>query len=411
MRHALTRVALVSCVLALAAATGPAGAAGADSTLKPTSRQQANWTKFHFNLGNTGFNPFENVINTSNVSSLVSAWQGVTGTSSTSSPAVVHGVVYVGMDDNKLYAFDAAGVTNCSGTPKTCKPLWTGATGFSIRSSPAVVRGVVYVGSSDGKLYAFDAAGVTNCSGTPKTCAPLWTGATGSSIGFSSPAVANGVVYIGADDGKLYAFDAAGNTNCSGTPKTCQPLWTGATGYFIESSPALAGGVVYIGSYDGKLYAFDAAGNTNCSGTPKTCQPLWTAPTGTTVYSPAVAQGIVYAGAGHKLYAFDAAGNTNCSGTPKVCTPLWTGAPGFRCVCSVSVAGGLVYAGSARYTSGNLYAFDASGVTNCSGTPKTCTPLWTGPTGRNYLNSAAAVVNGVVYVASGYANLRVFALP
>src|SRR5439155_24020928 len=114
VRHALTRVALVSCVLALAAATGPAGAAGADSTLKPTSRQQANWTKFHFNLGNTGFNPFENVINTSNVSSLVSAWQGVTGTSSTSSPAVVHGVVYVGMDDNKLYAFDAAGVTNCS---------------------------------------------------------------------------------------------------------------------------------------------------------------------------------------------------------------------------------------------------------------------------------------------------------
>mgnify|MGYP006197310001 CR=1 FL=1 len=30
---------------------------------------------------------------------------------------------------------------------------------------------VVYVGSFDTKLYAFDAAGVTNCSGSPNTCA------------------------------------------------------------------------------------------------------------------------------------------------------------------------------------------------------------------------------------------------
>ena len=35
----------------------------------------------------------------------------------------------------------------------------------------------------------------------------LWVSApTGNSI-FSSPAVANGVVYVGSDDDKLYAFD------------------------------------------------------------------------------------------------------------------------------------------------------------------------------------------------------------
>jgi outer membrane protein assembly factor BamB len=67
---------------------------------------------------------------------------------------------------------------------------------------------------------------------------------------------------------------------------------------------------------------------------------------------------------------------------------------------------GVVYAGStsARDTSGNLEAFDANGITNCSGTPKVCQPLWTGPTGPNTAvlgeGTAPAVANGVVYIAS-----------
>ena len=85
----------------------------------------------------------------------------------------------------------------------------------------------MYVGSqtsfsnNDGKLNAFTAAG---CGQT--VCAPLWQGLAGpQSILDSSPAVANGVVFVGAFDGKLYAFDADG---CGRA--TCTPLWTGATG-------------------------------------------------------------------------------------------------------------------------------------------------------------------------------------
>ncbi len=81
----------------------------------------------------------------------------------------------------------------------------------------------VYVGSDDDKLYAFDATVSTNCAGTPKTRVPFWTAFTGSVIG-SSPAVANGVVYVGSGDNKMYAFDAAGSINCGGAPKTCAPL-------------------------------------------------------------------------------------------------------------------------------------------------------------------------------------------
>jgi outer membrane protein assembly factor BamB len=112
-------------------------------------------------------------------------------------------------------------------------------------SSPAVANGVVYVGSEDGKLYAFNAAGTTNCSGAPKTCSPLWSASAGTSVD-SSPAVANGVVYVGSIDGNMYAFDVG----------TGGPLWSATTGDVVASSPAVADGVVYVGSSDGKLYAF-----------------------------------------------------------------------------------------------------------------------------------------------------------
>jgi len=78
---------------------------------------------------------------------------------------------------------------------------------------------------------------------------PLWTATTGATI-FSSPAVANGVVYIGSYDRKLYAFKATG----CGQP-TCSPLWTTTTASMIISSLAVADGVVYVGSYH-NLYAF-----------------------------------------------------------------------------------------------------------------------------------------------------------
>jgi outer membrane protein assembly factor BamB len=190
------------------------------------------------------------------------AWTGATGGAIYySSPAVANGVVYVGSEDGRLYAY----AVGCA-SGGTCDPLWTGAiTGSYMASSPAVATGVVYVGSQDGKLYAFDAAGgAANCTGSApaRTCTPLWTATTGTPI-YSSLTVANGVLYVGSNDHNLYAFDAAGGAaNCTGSApgRTCTPLWTGATGAAIFSSPAVANGVVYVGSQDDKLYAFDAAG-------------------------------------------------------------------------------------------------------------------------------------------------------
>ena len=72
---------------------------------------------------------------------------------------------------------------------------WTLTTNGSVHSSPAVVNGVVYVGSFDFKVYAVNAT-----SGRL-----LWTATTGGGV-FSSPAVVQGVVYVGSEDNKVYAF-------------------------------------------------------------------------------------------------------------------------------------------------------------------------------------------------------------
>ena len=125
-----------------------------------------------------------------------------------SSPAVANGVVYVGSEDDNLYAFDANGVTGCSGTPTTCSPLWTATiTAFPIDSSPTVENGVVYVGSSNQEVQAYDASGTINCSGTPKVCTPLWhtPSQSGGTI-YDSPIVVNGTLYYGSGNGSVYAF-------------------------------------------------------------------------------------------------------------------------------------------------------------------------------------------------------------
>src|SRR5262249_41232998 len=146
------------------------------------------YAAFGFDLQHTHFNPVEQTLSPDTVPHLVSYWVASTGTTINSSPAVVNGVVYVGCDDDRLYAFDAS-----SG-----RQLWTFSTNGRVYSSPAVNNGIVYFGSSGGRFYALDA--VTGQS--------RWTFSTSNQIN-SSPIVADGIVYFGAFDTMLYALNAS----------------------------------------------------------------------------------------------------------------------------------------------------------------------------------------------------------
>jgi hypothetical protein len=281
----------------------------------------------------------------------------------TGSPVVANGVLYVpGYGDGialaqggaYVSAFDPAGTTDCTGSPKVCVPMWTTTgppTSTGNSGSPAISNGVLYI--ADGTLFAFDAAGSTDCSGTPTVCAPLWTASlTSSGPTYAAPSVADGTVFVSSWYGGLYAFDAAGSTNCSTSAgvTTCTPLWR-ATGLgSIGGRPAVANGVVYVSSPAG-VSAFDAAGSTNCSGavTARTCAPLWGTGAngvGDPNSSPAVANGVVYVSSnGSGTYGYDAAGTANCSTTKGVttCAPLWSAVTGFTGGGSPAVVNGVVY--------------------------------------------------------------------
>jgi outer membrane protein assembly factor BamB len=260
------------------------------------------------------------------------------------------------------------------------KVKWSFHTKGMVLSSPAVSDGVVYVGSTDGRLYALDCA----------TGAKRWEFRTGARV-TSSPAVANGTVFFGSYDSNFYALDAA-----NGKVK-----WKFATGGehrftakhlhgiepaaetmpdpfdFYLSSPAVWNGAVYFGSGDGNVYALDAA-----SGAVK-----WKYQTGDVVHaSPAIANGAVFIGSWDSyMYALDAATGALRWRFKTGEDPDIHNQQGIQ--SSAAVANGTVYFGC---RDSHLYAVDET----------TGKQRWVLNTSPSWVISSPAVRDGVVYTAT-----------
>jgi len=158
------------------------------------------------------------------------------GTASMSSPAVVDGVVFVSSDDDygNVYALHA----------NNGSVIWKYSVGTQGQGggSPAVVDGKVFVGSyANGKVYALNATnGVL-----------IWSyNRTGSQY-YNSPAVAYGKVFI-TEWGYVLALNATDGTL----------MWKRDGSISGGSTPAVADGKVFVGSTNGYVYALNATDGT-----------------------------------------------------------------------------------------------------------------------------------------------------
>jgi carboxypeptidase T len=294
------------------------------------------------------------------------------------------------------------GVYDDGGTRPNNVLKWKYTTRAPVESSPAISNGVVYVGSNEGNVYAFNAT----------TGSKLWNYTAGGVI-YSSPAISNGVIYIGRKD--VFALNAS----------TGMKIWNYSNGYGFSSSPAIANGVVYIGGEDSNAYALDASSG----------KKLWNFTTEWkynftySVSTPAVDNGIVYFGNGKGIfYALNASTGSKIWestigyvwGSPAIAdgvvyvkstgnntvfafnaltgSILWKttldGHGGYGLDSSPAVANGMIYIGGDEY----LYALNVS----------TGIILWNSTSGFSRSQSSPAIANGVVYVGSENNNLYAF---
>jgi len=196
----------------------------------------------------------------------------------------------------------------------------------------------------------------------------------------SSPAVVDGVAYVGAYDG-FHALDLQERTE----------LWwqDGLNGDNEFSSPAVVNGVVYFGTWTGDVYALAA----------DTGEILWQQnivpeENWPQIYSPAVADGVVYltadwwpedGGSVATVYALDADNGNVLWSTDVVSTTELNN------ISDPVVVNGMVYVGTTNY---GVYALDAS-----TGTEVWHYPM---PSGAWFsdvnFDGYVVVQNGLVYV-------------
>lgn len=163
------------------------------------------------------------------------------------------------------------------------RKLWSFRTGDAVRSSPVIAAGKVFVGSDDGCVYALNLADGSLA----------WKAKAGGAVE-SPPLYLNGTVYAGADDGLLYAL-AADTGDVRWTYRTEARIAGSANWVTLSNEVTL----IVVGSYDAKLHAVDAASGTG----------RWTCATGGYINgAPAISRGrVVFGGCDMFLRVVDAA--------------------------------------------------------------------------------------------------------
>lgn len=132
--------------------------------------------------------------------------------------------------DGKVRAYNPDGARRWEVT------LQGAAQGLGCRGTPAIARdGTVVVGSDDGGIYGL----------APADGHTVWRAATLGPVRSSARVDADGWMYLGSEDDRVYALDPQGTV-----------MWSVTLGADVDSTPALLpDGTLVVGCDDGALYA------------------------------------------------------------------------------------------------------------------------------------------------------------
>ena len=216
----------------------------------------------------------------------------------------------------------------------------------------------------------------TSSNTGPETNATVWKWYQGLSTITSTrdptesvaltPAVVNGVVYVGTDNNSVVALNEF----------TGAIIWESYTGDYVRTPPTVADGKVFVGSWDGYMYALDATNgkliwkhgpidlNEGLS------SGLWT-------MSPIVTQGLVVFGA-QQIYALNETNGNLVWNT--------TMSEGQSQSFGIALSGNEIITGS---LDDNVYALNLT----------TGNIIWTYPTGA-YIEAVPSIAYGDVFVGS-----------
>ena len=287
------------------------------------------WTIFGYDAALTHFSA-DNNINSANVSTVK---QLFTANGAYASPVESGGVVYAGGQKGNLYAFDANGVTAVRGTPNLCSPLWTGDDGWlrhlgppqwravwsmSSRTHPRPQRHALRLRRQRGDQLLGHAQGVPAALDRFHTAAGSVAG-RGQRRGLHRRLLRRGLrrQRVNRLLGHAQGVPAALDQHAQTPHSPRRPSPTGSS-----TPPA------------------ERLETTRSSPIRPTAPPTARAPRppavpcGRAPWAPRAARprppssnGVVYTESNDaKLFAFDASGVTDCSGTPTTCSPLWTAA-------------------------------------------------------------------------------------
>jgi len=280
-------------------------AAALEASVAPAPAAAPPWPMFRGDPSRRGARPAA-----APARSLAATWEARVG-AVTASPVLTPSLAIAPTADGRLVFLDRA----------TGRRVHEMRLASAVESSPALTERVLHVGSDDGELVGVDVidgaeryrtrlgrlvrssplpwqdrmiVGVVDDKGTGGVAAVdaakgrlVWMRKTGPV--FSSPALAGRALFVGSDDGSVYALDVEKGTvqwaerlggKVRATPavaddtviaadfegrvvalrvKDGSRAWAAELGHAVYSSPCLAGGLCIVGCHEGHVHGLDAA--------------------------------------------------------------------------------------------------------------------------------------------------------